>query len=137
MRSKPTAQRRATVSFELLLISPILLGVLLAVVEMSMIVVTSQQLAHASAQGARVAAQGGGEEEVVRTVRQTLGDGVLAGAQVETILTDPQGQPLPSGQAVVVWVSIPATEAVPDLLRFIGFTIKDETLLGRTVMRKE
>jgi hypothetical protein len=52
-------------------------------------------------------------------------------------LTDSSGNPLPSGEPVAVWVSLPATAAVPNLLRYIGYDIAQETLVARTVMRKE
>jgi hypothetical protein len=36
-----------------------------------------------------------------------------------------------------VWVRLPARHAVPDLLRFIGYSLRDDQIVGRTVMRRE
>ena len=45
--------------------------------------------------------------------------------------------PVPSGGPVSVRVSISAAQAVPDLLAFIGFSIRGDVLVAQTVMRKE
>jgi len=122
---------------ELLLALPVLLAVLLGVVEFSLMLVAQQQLVTASREGARVAAQGGAQADVVQAVDQFLGTGSLSNATVVAVLTDASGQPLPSGQPVSVTVSLPATQAVPDLLAFIGFSIAGNTLAAQAVMRKE
>jgi Flp pilus assembly protein TadG len=122
---------------ELLFALPILLAVLLAVVEFSLILVARQQLVTASREGARVAAQGGTVADVVQAVQQFLGTGTLSGAAVSAVLTDDNGVPLPSGSPVAVTVSLPLTQVAPDLLRFVGFSINGQTLATQTVMRKE
>jgi Flp pilus assembly protein TadG len=76
MRAKPltrSGRRRAGAAIELLLVFPILLSILLAMVEFSMMLVARQQLAGASREGARVAAQGGDLPAVQATVAQYLG----------------------------------------------------------------
>jgi len=125
------------VALELLLALPILLAALLGVVEFSLLLVARQQLVTASREGARVAAQGGGQAEVVQAVQQFLGPGSLSNASIVAALADDTGQPLPSGQPVCVTVSLPTTQAVPDLLAFVGFSIGGETLVAQTIMRKE
>ena len=45
--------------------------------------------------------------------------------------------PVFSGDAVAVWVRLPTVHAVPDLLRCIGYSIKDDELIARTLMRRE
>jgi Flp pilus assembly protein TadG len=122
---------------ELLFALPVLLGVLLAVVEFSLVLTAQQQLLAASREGARVASQGGAQTDVVQAAQLVLGSGTLSSASVDAVLTDAMGQPLASGQPVSVLVSIPATKAVPDLLAFIGFSIAGDTLAGQSVMRKE
>jgi Flp pilus assembly protein TadG len=129
--------RRATVAVELLLALPVLLAVLLGVVEFSLLLVARQELVTASREGARVAAQGGAQTDVIQAVQQFLGAGNLSSATITAVLTDGMGQPLASGQPVSVTVSLPATKAAPDLLKFIGFSIGGETLTAQTIMRKE
>jgi Flp pilus assembly protein TadG len=129
--------RRATVAVELLLALPVLLAVLLGVVEFSLLLVARQELVTASREGARVAAQGGAQTDVIQAVQQFLGAGNLSSATITAVLTDAMGQPLASGQPVSVTVSLPATKAAPDLLKFIGFSIGGETLTAQTIMRKE
>jgi hypothetical protein len=36
-----------------------------------------------------------------------------------------------------VTISIPATQAVPDLLAFVGFSLRKHRLTAQTVLRKE
>ena len=47
------------------------------------------------------------------------------------------GNPIPQGEPVLVRLDIPAAAAVPDLLAIIGFSLKNQTLVGQTIMRKE
>jgi Flp pilus assembly protein TadG len=129
--------RRGSFAVEMLVLLPIFITLVLAVVEISLMLAVSHQLAAASREGARVAAQGGDEQEVDDAVQRSLGNGKLSQASIDAILTDNQGRPLHAGDPVVVEVSIPATDAIPDVLRFIGWTLQDETLRGRTIMRKE
>jgi Flp pilus assembly protein TadG len=124
------------VAVELLLALPFLAGVLLAAVEFSLLLTAQQELLAASREGARVASQGGTQIDVVQAAQQVL-PGSLSGATVTAVLADSTGQPLASGQPVSVLVSIPATQAVPDLLAFVGFSVAGDTIAGQTVMRKE
>ena len=129
--------RRAGVALELLLVFPILLSLLLAMVQFSMLLAARQQLAGASREAARVAAQGGDLTAVQATAALYLGQGNLSNAQVLAVLTDPSGLPLPSGAPVAVTVQVPANQAAPDLLAFAGLSIKNEVLSAQTVLRKE
>jgi hypothetical protein len=132
------SQRRASFTLELLLIFPVLLALILCVVEFSMLLAISEQLAQASREGARVAAVGGDVEDVEEAVHRALGHGRLEQeVKIEAVLTDEDGHPLHEGDPVEVRVSVAADVAVPDLLRFVGISIHDDTLAGRTVMRKE
>ena len=116
---------------------PVLLAFLLGMLEFSMLLIVRQELLTASREGARVAAQGGGAADVEQAARVFLGTGSLSRANVVSVLTDDTGTPLPSGSPVAVTVSIPASQAVPDLLAFVGLSIRNETLAAQTVMRKE
>lgn len=133
--------RRGILAFELLLFLPILLLLVLAMVQFSLTLHARQQLVAASREGCRIAALGGDVGEVERMVRRTLGSGKLADADVE--LTDetgaaiPAGMSVPSGDSVSVWLRLPTAHVVPDLLRFMGYSIKNDELVARTVMRRE
>jgi hypothetical protein len=140
-QSQRTGRRRGVLTMELLLVFPILFALLLAMVQFSLTLHARQQLVAASREGARVAALGGDLDEVRAAVQRTLGRGRLADAAVH--LTDGRGeeiaggQAVPSGTAVAVWVRLPARHVVPDLLRFVGYSIKKDVLLARTAMRRE
>jgi Flp pilus assembly protein TadG len=124
-------------ALELLLVMPILLALLLGMIEFSLLFAVRQQLTTASREGARVGALGGDQLAVEQAVRNVLGAGNLSGAQIQSILTDDLGQPLPSGSPVQVTVQIPATQAVPDLLGFIAVSFSDQVIIAQSVMRKE
>ena len=132
-----SGMRRGVVMIELLVALPVLLAILLGTIEFSMILVARQQLQLASREGARVASIGGNETEVQTAVQNFLGKGALAGAQVQSILTDAGGQPIPSGGSVQVVVTIPTTQAVPNLLGGFGVSVAGDTLIAGTAMRKE
>lgn len=137
MAREPRRARRGVLAVELLFVLPILLGLLLATVEFSMLLVAEQQILIASREGARVAAQGGDVPDIQAAVQTFLGQGVLSQATVTAVLTDLAGQPIPSGSAIAVTVSLPARQAVPDMLVFLGYSISGDTLVGTTIMRKE
>jgi hypothetical protein len=125
------------VGLELLLVLPVLVLIVLAIVQLSLTLSAENRLTGASREGARVAALGGHPDEIVRAVRRHLGPGVFQQARVTAVLRDARGRPLRSGQPVEVGVEIPAGMAVPDLLSFVGYSIRDKTLSAHTVMRKE
>lgn len=135
------ARRAGHLTLELMLIFPIVLVLLLAMVEFSLILHARQQLLSASREACRVAAMGGSLLDVQEQAKQCLGEGRLGDAEVA--LTDANGQPLvsgqgvPSGTTVMVWVRLPTWHVVPDLLRFIGYSIKEDEIVGRTAMRRE
>jgi hypothetical protein len=128
-------------TFELMLVFPIAMAFFLAMIEFSMILTARQQLLAASREGARVAAIGADHEEVAITIRRYLGEGPLGDS--ELTMTDAEGSVLStslavrSGEPVEVWLRVPTGHVVPDLLRFIGYSIKDDELVARTVMRRE
>jgi len=143
MHAKSTTQRwqrkahRGSLTLELLFVLPILLIVLLATVEFSILGLSRQQLVAASREGARVAALGGSELDIDNAVQLYLGNGQLANAAIQVVITDPSGNPLPSGAPVTVTVAVPATQAAPDVLSFTGISLVNETIIAQTVMRKE
>ena len=130
-------RRGGSLTLELLFVLPILMAVLLGTIEFSLFGLARQQLVAASREGARVAALGGSQQDVRNAVQLYLGNGQLAPAAIQAVLTDPAGNPIPSGQPVTVTVSVPATQAVPDLLAFLGISLTNENIIAQTVMRKE
>jgi hypothetical protein len=133
--------RRGVLALELLLILPLLLVVVLAMVQFSLTLHARQQLVAASREACRVAALGGDRGEVEQMAHRVLGTGRLAEAEIE--LTDeagtpvPSGQAVPSGEAISVWLRIPTACVVPNLLRFVGYSNRNDELVARTVMRRE
>jgi hypothetical protein len=133
--------RRGALVIELLFVLPVLLLLILAMVQFSLTLFARQQLVAASREGCRVAALGGDLGEVERSVHRVLGTGRLGDAEIE--VTDesgtriPSGQAIPSGEPVAVWLRLPTVHAVPDLLRFVGYSNRDDELIARTVMRRE
>jgi hypothetical protein len=136
-RRSSTRRPGAVNATELLLVLPIVLALILAAVQFAATIAAEQKLAAASREGCRVAATGGSRDAVVQSVEQVLGPSLKKHAEVCTVLTDEARRPLPSGAMVEVVVKVPATKAVPDLLRFVGYSIRNETLVGSAVMRKE
>jgi hypothetical protein len=134
-------RRRGSLTMEMTLLFPVAMLFFLGMIEFSLLLHARQQLLAASREGARVAALGGSIEEIRSSVRGYLGSGRLGDAdiQVTTMLGDPvqDTREIGSGEPVQVWVSIPAGYVVPDLLRFVGYSIRNEELIARTVMRKE
>jgi Flp pilus assembly protein TadG len=137
MKSRKIPTRPGSLSLEFLLILPIALTITLAMVEFSLIFVARQQLSAASREGARVAAIGGSSDDVNAAVATFLGTGILGQATVASVLTDDQGNPLPSGAPVQVVVTLPTAQAVPDMLAPFGFTVGNDVITARTIMRKE
>jgi hypothetical protein len=137
---RPGRQARrlgALLSAELLLVLPLLLALILAGVQFAVTLSVEQKLAAATRDGARVAATGGNRTAVVEAVERVLGPTIAKHAEVCTVMTDSSRKPLPSGEPVQVVVKVPAAKVVPDLLRIVGYSIRNETLVSSTVMRKE
>ena len=127
-------RRRGALAMELLFALPIMLAVLLAMVEFSILLSARQQVTSAAREAARVAALGGSPTEIRTIVDRFLGPQV---AQIEATLNDVNGNPLPSGEPIQVVVSVPMFRMVPELLGFIGFSLRGQELTARAVMRKE
>lgn len=137
----PAQRRRGVLAFELLLILPLLLLLILAMVQFSLTLHARQQLVAASREGCRVAALGGDQEAIENTIKRVLGNGRLADAEID--VTDEAGTPItagqiiPTGEPISVWLRLPTVHVVPDLLRFMGYSIRKDELIARTVMRRE
>lgn len=134
LRGRP---RRGGLAVELLFVLPILLVVLLGTVEFALWLAAQEQVALASREGARAAATGATLPEIEAVVTQVLGERRFAVTQLSAEIVDPLGQPIVPGEPVAVTVQLPARAVVPDLLVFVGWSIRNESLVSRTVLRKE
>ncbi len=130
--------RRATLAVELLFALPVLLILVVGMIEFSMVLSVRFQLLTASQQGARVAAQGGSDDEVKTTVKNALGTGRVADAEVfiDRSAEDPQN-PQNGRARVQVCVVVNAGHVVPDLLVWAGIGFRNINLTGCTVMNLE
>lgn len=124
--------RAGSITLELLLVLPLVMFILLACFCFALIERVEHRLIHASAQACRVAAQGGQEEDIRRAIHCCLGSPHLCRLLTVTIQSGCN-----SGDLCLVKVSVPAKAVAPNLLRCIGFALKDKKLIGQTVMRKE
>jgi len=129
--------RRAGAAMELIFVLPIFLALLFGMIEFSMLLSARQQLTNAAREGARVAAMGGTDDEVRQAVSQFLGAGSLSNAEVSVAMTGLNDTQPQSGEPVQVEVTMPAASAVPDILRFVGFSVRNQRLAAKAVMRKE
>jgi len=134
MPNRKPRRRRGILALELLFVLPIVLTLLLAMVQFSLLMSARQQVTNASREGARVLALGGGADEVRWAVDRFLGENV---AKINATLADENGDPIASGQPVEVVVSIPTRALVPEMLGIIGFGLGDAKLISKSVMRRE
>jgi len=132
--SKARSERRgAVLTFELLLILPIVLALCLAVVELSMLWYGNQRLALASRDACRVATLPGSTDNDVRqTVLQSL-----LGHRLSTVVKVEIQRGLVAGDPVGVRLIAPMQAASPDLLAIVGFSLADRQLSVVSVMRQE
>jgi hypothetical protein len=136
-KSRTPGRRRGSMTAELFLMLPLLIGFVFMVVQFSMMIASQHMLKGAASEGARVAATGGTETEVKDAVKRYLGGGRLSCAEICVRLTDDQNRPIPAGEPVAVCVSIPTDQAAPNFLAILGYSPPHQTLSAQTVMRKE
>jgi hypothetical protein len=129
---------------ELIIALPLLLLVLAGAVQLAMLLVSQQALGAAAAVGAREASLPGS----TRTQVQECVERSLAGWRFAPQLDDvsiqvgdeePDAVPLSlarTGECVAVTVSVEASAAAPDLLKYIGLNLFDK-LAATCVLRKE
>ena len=134
MRVAQKPNRPAALAIELMLALPILMALVLGMVQFSLMISARQQVTGAAREGGRVAALGGSDVEIQATVDRFFGAKV---AQVQTALADPSGDPIAAGDPVTVVVRVRTSCLVPELLGFIGFSMKNQEIVARAVMRKE
>jgi Flp pilus assembly protein TadG len=137
-------RRRGTVTTELMLTLPLLITMLFGTIQFSMVLFAKQQVQAAAWQGARTAARGGKQQDILQAVNHYLSGASLAGASVSLGQVDsdgnllgPDGNPLESGNPVTVEVDLPGASAAPGLLRAVGLRFLESTVVARTIMCKE
>ena len=133
-RSKGCSGRRgAVLTFELLLILPIVLALTLAVVELSLLWSGNQRLAVASRDACRGATLPGTTDDDVRhTVLQSL-----LGHRLGSVVKVEIQRGLMAGDPVGVRLIAPMQAASPDLLAIVGFSLADRQFSVVSVMRQE
>jgi hypothetical protein len=132
IQNNKTKSRKALLSMELVLTLPLLMLVLFAVFEYSMLFFARGGVVEASRIGARTATYPGASLEVIeQSVVQSLGPQLN---QNVSVFVEP-GQF--SGDRVVVVVKVPMAAASPDLLWPIGFGLQGRYLIAETVMERE
>lgn len=137
-----TAGRAGVLAFELILVLPLLLMVILAMVQFSLLLTARQELLAACREGARVASHGGSRgavrAEVEATVHRLLGHGRLSGAEIRICWhPDDPDKPENGRERVEVVVAAPAAQAAPNFLGWAGFTLGNKHLMAATVMNVE
>lgn len=137
-------RRRGTVTTELMLTLPLLITMLFGTIQFSMVLFAKQEVQAASREGARIAARGGKQQDIVQAVNHYLSGASLAGASVTVGPVDtngnllgPDGNPLECGDPVTVEVDLPGGSAAPRLLRVVGLRFLETTVVARTIMCKE
>ena len=125
-------RRRGVLTMELVLTLPILLTVLFALFEFSLLFIARGAVVEASRQGARAATLPGiTDGEVAAEVQRALGPGLGENATVYLAEADAAGEP------VTVTVLVPMISATPDLLWPIGLSVAEQDLVSETTMLRE
>ena len=125
-------KKRGFLTMELVFILPILMLVLMALLEFSLLFFARSSVVEACRIGARHATYSGTTvEEVEEQVRKVLSPRMQSDLKVRAILGEN------SGDVVAVSVSVPMTNASPNLLYMIGFGLEGRNLYSETRMVKE
>jgi len=137
--------RRGGLTLELIIALPILLTVVFAIVQYSLILISTQALAAAANVAAREASLPSATETTVTQAAARALQGWGFAGDVDTFISV-GGSPVgPSnrlegsltGEEVGVTLRVAATKVTPDLLKFIGMSIQNTQLSATQVMRKE
>ena len=123
----------ALLSMELILVLPIVIGLVMATIEVGMLWSAGQRVHEAAAVGCRTAAFRGADEQAVRrAVELRLDKKALIDAyavEVRPHAANPD--------EICFTLSVPMTAAAPDLMKFFGFSLKDRRIVAQSIMRKE
>ena len=137
LRRRRRIRRGAIFSFELLIVLPVLVGILLATIELSLLLHSNCRLKEASRLACRVAARPCHDAEARNlAIRQAIEEVLRRPSLIRSCNCQFDSGRFP-GDVVVVQLSLPMKAAAPDLLAVLGFGLKERTLIARTVMYKE
>ena len=132
-RLRPT-ERAGSFSVELIFVLPILLLVVFALVELSLVLAAERKLAEVSGVVARTGSLGGTEAEMTAVMKAAVGPKWADNAELKLEVSPPDADGRLQGTTLQVTVSLPAKYAGPNLLRSIGIDLTEATLVGRTVI---
>lgn len=136
--SRAARRRRGLLTFELILVLPLLLIVVLATIELATMLLANQALSAAAHVGAREASiPGATRARVERAVEQALSPWRFAPALDPVHIDPPNLSAARTGAPVTVRLSVRSSAAVPDLLRFVGLSLEGQRLEAAYVLRKE
>jgi Flp pilus assembly protein TadG len=140
-------RRGAVLSVEWLLVFPILVAVMFAITEFSLLWSAKHLLEAATYAAAREASLPAFDEDARFAAAQTAAERILADPDfIDEDLSDGINSGyefveydvgMHTGDPVVVSLSLPMEKAAPDLLRVIGISIQGKKLTAKTVMRRE
>lgn len=116
-------RRGAILSMELVMVLPIFLLLIFSIVEFSMLMSARTHVSDTARHGARLLSISGMESEELRqTMRSLLGPKLSSQSQIDIQMHDP------AVGIGTVSVSIPMSNAAPDLLWMIGFSLRDRRI---------
>ncbi len=131
-QSEKKKKRRGFLTMELVVVLPILMTVLFALFEFSMLFYARGNVTEASRAGARTASLPGVDQtEIEKDVLRILKPQMRSLANIEI----KQGEY--SGDPVSVTVRVPMKLVSPDLLWPIGYSLKNRNFVAETRMLKE
>lgn len=132
------SRRRGALTFELILISPLVLILLLAIVQFAFWLLACQAINGAAAIGARAAALPGATPQSVQTAVDRAVENWRFGDSVDPVQVRPADlSQIPTGAPVKVVVSVDIGAAVPDCLGKFGFDLGERKISGCFVASKE
>jgi TadE-like protein len=132
-KRRPARRPGMLLTTEFLFVLPILLLIVLGLFEFVFLVTAETKLAAASREGARTAALGGSQGDVLGAVVRVLGPNAAVFVDTDALISYPLGT-MNTGDPVQVTVAIPAKVLVPNLLFGIGFDVSKKTLSAHTTM---
>ncbi len=129
---RPSRNRSGLFTVELIFVLPVLLLLVFALVELSMLIAAERKLAEVGGVVARTGSLGGTNDDMESVMKAAAGKKWADEVKLSVSPANPderhQGTPLK------VTVSLPARYAGPNLLRSIGINLTAATLVGQTVI---
>jgi Flp pilus assembly protein TadG len=131
-------RRGAIFSIEMMMVLTILIPLMFALTEFSLLWSANHTLKAASYAAAREASLPAVSDEVREAAARAAAERVLGDEKFITAYVLSEFNPgLHTGDPVVVELQLPMTAAAPDLLAMIGISIDEKELRAQSVMRRE